>query len=140
VNDPSAVTVHRYEFGRTPNKIYLSERNRLLFVLTEYERRTLLVLAVPLIVTEFAAFLGALATRTVGQKLAGWIWLLRNRRWIRQRRRQLQAERVIPDAGLTYLFAARLNAGNYPLPGWLRPLDALLAAYWSVARRLLERA
>jgi GT2 family glycosyltransferase len=139
VNVPSAVTVHRYEFGRTANKIYLSERNRLLFVLTEYETRTLLVLAVPFIVVELAAFFGSLATRTAGQKLAGWIWLLRNRRWVRQRRRQLQAERVIPDARLAYLFTARFNAGNYPLPGWMRPLDALLAAYWSVARRHLER-
>jgi GT2 family glycosyltransferase len=139
VNVPSAVAVHRYEFGRTPNKIYLSERNRLLFVLTEYETRTLLVLAVPFIMVELAAFLGALATRTAGQKLAGWIWLLRNRRWVRQRRRQLQGERVVSDARLAPLFATRLEAGNYSLPGWLRPLDVLLAVYWSVARRLLER-
>jgi GT2 family glycosyltransferase len=138
VNVPSAVAVHRYEFGRTPNKIYLSERNRLLFVLTEYETRTLLVLAVPLILMEIAAFLGALATRTAGQKLAGWIWLLRNRRWVRQRRRQLQSERVVSDARLAHLFATRLKAGNYPLPGWLRPFDALLSAYWSMVRRLLE--
>jgi GT2 family glycosyltransferase len=140
VNVPSAVAVHRYEFGRTPNKIYLSERNRLLFVLSAYETRTLLVLAVPFIVMELAALIGSLATRTAGQKLAGWIWLLRNRRWIAARRKRLQAERVVPDARLAHLFATRLNAGNYPLPGWLKPLDALLGAYWSVARRLLERS
>jgi GT2 family glycosyltransferase len=140
VNVPSAVAVHRYEFGRTPNKIYLSERNRLLFVLTEYETRTLLVLAVPFIMMELAAFLGALATRTAGQKLSGWIWLLRNRRWVRQRRRQLQGERVVSDARLAHLFATRLKAGNYPLADWLKPLDALLAVYWSVARRFLTPA
>ncbi len=32
-----AVAVHRYEFGREPRKLYLSERNRLLFVLTAYQ-------------------------------------------------------------------------------------------------------
>ena len=32
-----------------------------------------------------------------------------------------------------------LEAGNYALPDWLKPLDALLAAYWSVARRFLAR-
>ena len=31
VNVPGAVAVHRYEFGREPSKVYLSERNRLLF-------------------------------------------------------------------------------------------------------------
>jgi GT2 family glycosyltransferase len=141
VNVPSAVAVHRYEFGREPTKLYLSERNRLLFVITAYEARTLLVLALPIIAMELAAFVGALATRTVGKKVAGWLWLLRNRKWVARRRRQLQTERVVPDAELARLFATRLlNAGNFPLPSWLRPLDALLAAYWAVARRLLERS
>jgi hypothetical protein len=75
----------------------------------------------------------------VGQKLSGWLWLLRNRRWIAQRRRELQAERTVSDMELVHLFATRLEAGNYPLPRWMKPLDALLAAYWSRARRLLER-
>jgi GT2 family glycosyltransferase len=140
VNVPSAVAIHRYEFGREPTKLYYSERNRLLFVLTAYEARTLLVLALPLILMELAAFVGSVATRTAGKKVAGWIWLLRNRRWVAERRRRLQAERTVPDARLTHLFASRLKAGNFPLPDWLTPFDALLAAYWSVARRVLERA
>lgn len=139
VNVPSAVAVHRYEFGRESSKLYLSERNRLLFVLTAYETRTLLLLALPLIAVELAALAGAVATRTAGTKLAGWMWLLRNRRWIARRRRQLQTERIVPDARLQHLFATRLlEAGNYVLPRWLEPLDALLAAYWSVARRFLS--
>jgi GT2 family glycosyltransferase len=139
VNVPSAVAVHRYEFGREPTKLYHSERNRLLFVLTAYEARTLLVLAMPLIAMELAAFIGSLATRTAGKKVAGWMWLVRNRRWVARRRRMLQAERIVTDARLAHLFASRLKAGNFPLPEWLRPLDALLAAYWSLARRFLER-
>ena len=127
VNVPSAVVVHRYEFGREPSKLYLSERNRLLFVLTAYEARTLVVLALPFIAVEVAALAGALATGTAGKKLAGWWWLVRNRRWIAQRRRKIQAERRVSDAQLAHLFATRLDAGNYPLPGWLKPLDALLA-------------
>jgi len=138
VNVPSAVAIHRYEFGREPSKLYLSERNRLLFVLTAYEKRTLLLLALPLVTVELAALAAAVATRTAGQKLSGWWWLLRNRRWISRRRRQLQSERVRSDARLAHLFATRLDAGNFPLPDWLKPLDALLATYWSVARRFLS--
>jgi GT2 family glycosyltransferase len=140
VNVPSAVVIHRYEFGREPSKIYLSERNRLLFVLTAYQSRTLLVLALPLIGVELAALAGSAVTGTGGQKMAGWWWLFRHRRWIAQRRRQLQSERVVSDAELAHLFATRLDAGNYPLPAWLEPLDALLAAYWWVARRFLTRS
>jgi GT2 family glycosyltransferase len=138
VNVPSAVAVHRYEFEREPTKLYHSERNRLLFVLTAYEARTLLVLAAPFIAMELAALAGSVATRSTRSKVAGWIWLLRNRRWVAQRRRQLQAERIHSDAQLAQLFATRLDAGNFPLPDWLKPFDALLAAYWSLARRLLS--
>jgi GT2 family glycosyltransferase len=138
VNVPSAVAVHRYEFGREPSKPYLSERNRLVFVLTAFEARTLLLLALPLLAVEFAAVLGAAATGTIAKKLAGWVWLLRNRRWIARRRRQLQAERTVSDADLAHQFATRLDAGNYKLPDWLKPLDAVLAAYWAVARRFLR--
>jgi GT2 family glycosyltransferase len=139
VNVPSAVVVHRYEFGREPSKIYLSERNRLLFVLTEYQPRTLLALALPIVVVELAALAGSAVTGTTSQKVAGWWWLIRHRRWIAQRRRQLQSERVVSDGELAHLFAKRLDAGNYPLPAWLEPLDALLAAYWSIVRRFLAR-
>jgi GT2 family glycosyltransferase len=135
---PSAVAVHRYEFGREPIKIHLSERNRLLFVLTAYEARTLAVLAVPLVAVELAALAGAVATGDAGAKVAGWMWLLRNRRWIARRRRELQSERTASDAELAPLFATRLEAGNFPLPTWLKPLDVLLAAYWSLAQHLLR--
>jgi GT2 family glycosyltransferase len=138
VNVPSAVVVHRYEFGREPSKLYLSERNRLLFVLTTYEARTLVVLALPFVAVELAALAGAVATGTAGKKLAGWWWLVRNRRWIARRRRQIQAERRVSDAQLAHLFATRLDAGNYPLPGWLKPLDTLLAGYWAISRRFLR--
>jgi len=138
VNVPGAVAVHRYEFGREPNKLYLSERNRLLFVLTAYETRTLLLLAFPLVAVELAALAGAAASGTAGTKLAGWLWLLRNRRFVARRRRQIQSERAVSDRRLAHLFATRLRAGNFRLPGWLRPLDAVLAAYWSVARRFLS--
>jgi len=137
VNVPSAVALHRYEFGREPSKLYLSERNRLLFVLTAYETRTLLLLVPLFVAVELAALAGAAARGTAEKKLAGWVWLFRNRRWIARRRRKLQAERVVSDRRLAHLFATRLQAGNFPLPDWLKPLDALLAAYWSVAGRFL---
>ena len=138
VNVPSAVVVHRYDFGREPTKLYLSERNRLLFVLSAYEARTLALLALPFLAVEVAALAGSIATGTFGRKIAGYRWLIRRRRWIVQRRRQLQAERLVGDAELAHLWATRLlDAGNFTLPGWLKPLDLLLAAYWSVARRFL---
>ena len=38
---PDAVVLHRYEFSRNPQKLFLLERNRLLMVLTVYSGRLL---------------------------------------------------------------------------------------------------
>jgi GT2 family glycosyltransferase len=140
VNVPQAVAVHRYEFSREPQKMFLSERNRLVFVLTALEARTLLLLAPAFVAVELATLASAVAGGWWRQKLDGWVWLLRNHNWVRRRRRQLQTERTVPDRELASLTATRLRAGNYSLPGFLRPLDAVLAAYWWLVRRLLKGA
>jgi GT2 family glycosyltransferase len=134
---PDAIVTHRYEFSRNPTKYFLVERNRLLFCLTLYETRTLLLLAPAFLCLE----LGMLAVAAQGgwlrEKLAGWRWIARNRRWVGARRRLLQHERTRPDRELAPMLAHRFDAGNLPLPRSLRPLDALLAAYWAVVIRLL---
>ena len=117
VNVPQAVAVHRYEFSREPQKMFLSERNRLVFVLTALEARTLLLLAPAFVAVEVATLARAVAGGWWRQKLDGWVWLLRNHNWVRRRRRQLQTERTVPDRELASLTATRLRAGNYSLPG-----------------------
>ena len=76
---PDAVVLHRYEFGRNPSKMYLLERNRLLLLLTLYERRTLLLLTPALLGLELAMVAVALRQGWARQKAAGWWWLLRTR-------------------------------------------------------------
>ena len=124
VNVPSAVVIHRYEFGREPSKIYLSERNRLLFVLTAYQSRTLLVLALPLIAVELAALAGSAVTGTA-----------RARRWpdgggcsgtesgSRGAAGSCSRSESSRTPSWLHLFGPRLDAGNYPLPASLEPLD-----------------
>lgn len=134
---PDAEAVHRYEFSRNQLKLYLVERNRLLFVLTLWQRRTLVLLAPVLLAVELATLLMAVGGGWGPQKVAGWGWIIRHRRWLRARRARLQQERVVSDRELAPRFATRLDPANYPLPNWLRPLDLLLARYWSVVRRFL---
>ena len=134
---PEAEVVHHYEFSRNPNKLYLLERNRAIFVLTLYETRTLLLLAPFLLLFEVAVLAVALADGWGGRKAAGWWWLLRHRRWLTETRRRLQSARTVGDSELVHLFATRLRPGHFALPRWLRPLDAGLAlALRAVGRRL----
>lgn len=134
---PDAVILHHYDFSRNPRKHYLLERNRWIVLLTLLERRTLATLAPALVASEIAIALLAVGGGWWSQKWASWLWLVRNRRWLLERRRRLQAERTIPDRDLASLFVSRLEPQNYELPEAVRPLDSVLSAYWSVARRLL---
>ena len=137
---PDAIGVHRYEFGRVADKLYLAERNRLLFVLTCWETRTLAVLAPAFLAVELAVTAAAWRGGWLRQKLDGWRWLLTHARWVRARRAHLQARRDIPDHELAPLWATHLDARNFPIPPALRPLDQLLAGYWALARRFLAPA
>jgi len=136
---PDAIGLHRYEFGRVQNKLYLAERNRLIFVLTCWEARSLAVLTPAFLGAELAVTAAAVAGGWFRDKLAGWRWLFTNRAWLRERRRLLQAQRTVSDRRLAHLMTDHLDARNYPLPSILQPFDDALAWYWRIARRFLAR-
>src|SRR5947209_5022207 len=132
---PEAVVVHRYEFSRNTRKLYLVERNRLLNLLTLWQRRTLLVLLPVLAGFEVAML--ALATRQgwLGAKVDGYRWLWRHRREVVARRQRVQSVRTVPDRDLTWLLTPRITAANYALPPGAAAGNAALAAYWGGVRR-----
>ncbi len=136
---PDAVVLHHYEFSRNALKNYLVERNRLVLLLTAYELRTLVLLGPLLAVTEGAMFATALAGGWSREKMRGWAWLWRHRRWIRDRRRRLQAERILPDGvfAARYL-TARFDAANVEAPPGVNAFNALSVAYWAAVRPLLR--
>jgi GT2 family glycosyltransferase len=134
---PDALVTHRYEMARNPSKFYLLERNRLFFVATLYERRTLALLLPALVATEIGMLGVALQSGWVRQKVTGWQWLWRHRDLVRARRRLLQAERVVADRELAPRLVSHFDPGNLPMPEWARPLDTVVAGYWSVVRRLI---
>jgi GT2 family glycosyltransferase len=137
VHVPDAMVTHRYEMSRNPSKFYLLERNRLFLVATLYERRTLALLLPALLATEAGMLAVALQAGWLRQKVDGWRWLWGHRDLVRARRRLLQAERVVPDRRLAPRLASHFDTAQMALPGWARPLDAAVAGYWSVVRRLL---
>lgn len=126
---PDAVVVHHYEFSRNTLKMYLLERNRLLFVLTCYGRLALALLAPLLLAFELAMVVVALAQGWAGQKVRGWWWVLRHLGWVRARRQQVQRARVVGDAELTRLWALRFSAAAMPLPRWAQSAQGLIELY-----------
>jgi GT2 family glycosyltransferase len=135
---PDAVVLHHYEFSRNKNKLYLLERNREICVLTTFDRRSLLVLAPILALTEVLMLAAAVAGHWGGAKLRGWRWIWQHRRWIAARRATIQSGREVPDAVVLSRLTARIDPANVAAPPGIFLLNIVMTGYWSVARRLLS--
>jgi GT2 family glycosyltransferase len=137
VVDPEADVYHDYEYGRNPRKSYLLERNRLVFCLSAYSVRTLLLLAPVLLATELGMLALSLRERWLKDKLAGWGWIVRNAGVVARRRRQTQRLRRVQDRELAQHLTPVFSPGMLPVPAPLRAANPLVARYWSLIRRAL---
>jgi GT2 family glycosyltransferase len=90
---------HYYTLGMTPKKYYYLERNRLLNVLTNYQKTTLCRLSPALLLTELATWgfglLKGYAYLLV--KLRGYQWLWQHRKQWQTTRKHLQDKRLVDD-------------------------------------------
>jgi GT2 family glycosyltransferase len=134
---PDADVFHDYDYHRHSTKNYFMERNRLLFVASAFEGRTIAVLSPILLATEIGTWLLAVRDGWARDKLAGWQWALRHRGWVREQRRRLQALRKVPDSRLAEQLQATIDPGMIPVPALVRAANPALRVYWSVAKRLL---
>ncbi len=137
VIDPEADVYHDYEYGRNPRKSYLLERNRLVFCLSAYSARTLLLLAPVLLATELGMLGLAAREGWVRDKLAGWAWLVQNAGLVAQRRRRTQALRRVPDRDLAAQLTPVFSPAMVPVPAALKAANPIVSRYWSLVRRAL---
>jgi GT2 family glycosyltransferase len=134
---PEAVVVHRYEFHRNPTKLFLLDRNRLLLVLTVYGTRTLILLAPLLLAQELAMTLYAAKAGWFAQRIKALAWLIRNRRFVAERRRTVARSRRCPDGRFAPLLDVYIRPGNQKLPTWVHAAQWPVAAYWFAVRWML---
>lgn len=128
---------HHYEFSRSDLKMYLLERNRLLFVMTNYQAKTLLLMGLPLIGFDVAMLIVATSQGWARQKVRGWTWILRNLSWVRRRRAFVQRTRRLGDRELAGLMTDTFDSEQMPLPPAAEPLQSLLRTWWAVWRKLV---
>jgi GT2 family glycosyltransferase len=134
---PRADVYHDYEFGRHGRKHYFMERNRLVFVLSGYPSRLLLVLAPVLLAAELAILALAAKEGWLRDKLAGWTWCARHAGWLLRHRRETQRLRRVPDRVLAGVLTPVIDPGAVDVPPAVRVLNPLVAAYWALAKRAL---
>ena len=106
---PAARSIHDYEFGRHDSKMFHLERNRLMMVLANYERSTLLRLAPAFFASELALLGVATAQGWGGRKLAAWVAVAAERDEISRQRRHVAALRRVGDERLAPLIDTELG-------------------------------
>lgn len=134
---PTAIAVHRYEFSRNTFKMYLVERNRLMFVSTLWPLRARLLLAPPMAGLEVAMIARAIREGWLGAKFRGWGWMLTHRRYLRERRKALRAEQTVPDKVWMRRLTPVMDASAVPLPAIAGLVNALVTGWWRAVSRLL---
>lgn len=113
---PKALARHDYEFSRRPHKLFMLERNRLFSVLSNYEARTLALLAPLLVLSELGIILASALQGWLPAKLKAYWSLVLWRRRLVAHRRQVQSLRVRPDRSVLELFSDRLDTPLIPGP------------------------
>jgi GT2 family glycosyltransferase len=106
---PGAAVVHDYEFERTSQKWFYLERNRVWAVLSNYELRTLALLAPLLLGVELAVLVRAASGRWLLQKFAAWASLIKNLPKLLRWRQHVQSLRRVPDGCMVASFCGAVR-------------------------------
>jgi GT2 family glycosyltransferase len=136
---PASIVYHDHDFARHADKYYLLERNRWLVLLRNWSMRSLLVLALPLLVGELALLLLAWRHGWLRAKLRAVGALFRAEAWsgIRASRRAFRASRRVPDRVVAREMTSRIEVDGHE-DAFLRYVaNPAMALAWRLARLLL---
>jgi len=135
---PEADVLHDYVLERPGRrKEYYLERNRLVFVLTAYSTRLLLLLAPVLVAVELGIALVALRQGWLREKARGWAWLVRHSSWLGLTRRRTQGLRRVPDRDVSRFLSPTLDPRMLELPPGIGVLNGAVSAWWRGVRVFL---
>jgi GT2 family glycosyltransferase len=137
VVEPGADVLHEYEFSRNADKLALLERNRLVFVLSAYSLRLLLLLGPVLFAVELAMLGLSARQRWLGGKLRGYGWVLARPRWLLRHRRETQRLRRVRDRELVRFLTPTLDPRMIELPRGAGAFNRAVERYWRLARKAL---
>ena len=110
VIEPTSIMYHYYAFSKSIKKFYWIERNRYMVWLSMFKWRTLILMMIPGIFVEIAAFLFSIRSGWWKERLRAFAFFFRPStwKWIMKRRRDIQGTRVISDRALARWLEGRV--------------------------------
>lgn len=100
---------HKYSFSKNENKWYHSEKNRLMMILKNYEKKTLLKLIPIIIFNEVAMLVYSLFDGWFFKKIKSYVFLFKNIEKIKNKRKNIQSTRSVKDKELMKMFESKLD-------------------------------
>ena len=88
---------HKYSFSKNKDKWYQSEKNRLMMIYKNYEKRTLIKLLPIIIFNEAAVMVYSILNGWIGAKIKSYIFFFRNFDSINSKRKKIQKMRKVSD-------------------------------------------
>ncbi|MBU4332089.1 glycosyltransferase family 2 protein [Patescibacteria group bacterium] len=132
-----AIVYHDYKFNRNPKTFYWTEKNRLTFLLKNFEFKTLVLIFPIFAVMECGMLLHALVTGWFWQKIKSYGWVLRNLGNILKSRKEVQELRKVRDRDLKKYLVAGIEFGGLENVLLKYVANPVLKLYWWVVKRLI---
>lgn len=134
-----SIAKHHYEFSRSIQKLYWMERNRLLVHLSHFKVRTLILLAIPLLLLEVALAFFALKGGWWRQKLLAWRDLLTPTSWryIQKTRKKIAHLRRVSDQEILRLFTGKIEHQETSNVIVERIANPILSVFTAILKRLI---
>lgn len=135
---PASVVYHKYEFGRSIEKYYWMDRNRVLVVLKNYKLLTILLIMPAFVIMEFGLIYFSLKNGSWQQKKAVYRYFLKASTWkyLSTARKKTQSIRKVSDRSLIGLFSSSIEYQEIMSPA-LMIANKVFAIYWRMVRRLI---
>lgn len=134
---PESLVWHKYHFSKGKQKFYFLERNRLSMLLTNYEWRSIALLAVPGIIFEIGMLINSLAGGWFRLKMRSYLDLIRQRDRLREKRKIVQSFRRRSDREIAGIFVSEIDFSAINNI-FISLLNVFFRLYWKLAYRLIR--
>jgi hypothetical protein len=131
-----SILYHKYDFHRSPLKIYHSEKNRIMILFENYSARTLLFIFPIFFLNEIIAILYAPFGKCFTQKMSSYWYLATHIRQILSKRKKIQSNRTVPDKNVLEKFESELIFEVMKNPLLIYLINPLYHLYYNILLKL----
>ncbi len=125
---------HKYHFSRNKNKLFYVERNRLLFLLKNYQTRTLILISPILLITEIGFLFFSVFSGWGFVKIKSFISALASMPAMLSERKKIIRSKK--DRELLQYLQSSIYFPEYKIP-FSKILNAIYFCYWSLIKKII---